>query len=439
MRRQILLLSVGLNTLVVLAFAIPLAFLVRLSVEQRALKSATDEASSVAIFLRTGSPTDATITSYLASLATKSARRTCVQKADSTVLGQPPPGGLDRSDAASPDGGPGGGPPGGKDTDAPTVKRSTGGQIALVDAGTARDAYVVRTFVPDNSFEGSVHRWWLLLGASSLLLLLLSIVAAEVVGGRLVRPLLRTADTAHRISSGEITARAPGEGPAEVAEVGAALNRLADRIGELIAEDRETMADLSHRLRTPLTALRLDIDGLDDRAAGERLGEQVSALERTLTAIIRTARRPRSAALVPACNATDVVAERVAFWSPLAEDQGRRMDIGLPAHPIAVRCEAEELSAAVDALLENVIAHTPEGSALAVRLTAAESGAVLAVSDGGPGIPAASSIRGRSDRGSSGLGLSIARRCAETSGGDMTIQVGPNGTGSTVILRLGSA
>ena len=79
-------------------------------------------------------------------------------------------------------------------------------------------------------------------------------------------------------------------GPAEVAKVGAALNRLADRIDEVIAVERESVADLSHRLRTPLTALRLQVEALPDRERAEELNTQVTSLERTLTAIISAAR-----------------------------------------------------------------------------------------------------------------------------------------------------
>ena len=77
-----------------------------------------------------------------------------------------------------------------------------------------------------------------------------------------------TAETAQQLSVGDTTARAPTDGPREVAEVGMALNRLADRIDELIAEERETVADLSHRLRTPLTTLRLDAEALRDPDRG---------------------------------------------------------------------------------------------------------------------------------------------------------------------------
>ena len=78
-------------------------------------------------------------------------------------------------------------------------------------------------------------------------------MAGELLTRRIIRPLVDTAQTAQQLSIGDTTARAPTDGPREVADVGVALNRLADRIDELIAEERETVADLSHRLRTPLT------------------------------------------------------------------------------------------------------------------------------------------------------------------------------------------
>jgi signal transduction histidine kinase len=140
---------------------------------------------------------------------------------------------------------------------------------------------------------------------------------------------------------------------------------------------------------------------------------------------------------MPSCDATAVVAERVAFWSALADDQGRRVEVSLPDGPVLVRAAAEDLAAAVDALLENVVAHTPEGTAFRVRLTAtAPTGATLDVEDDGPGLPDDAEVRGRSDRGSTGLGLDIARRCAEVSGGSMTIGTAPSG-GARVTLRLG--
>jgi signal transduction histidine kinase len=125
----------------------------------------------------------------------------------------------------------------------------------------------------------------------------------------------------------------------------------------------------------------------------------------------------------------------VAFWSALTDEQERRSSITLPDRPVIVRAAAEDLAAAVDALLENVVAHTPEGTAFAVRLTPTDDGARLEVADDGPGLPVDEPVRGYSDRGSSGLGLDIARRCAVATGGSLTLGRAPSG-GALITLEL---
>ena len=109
------------------------------------------------------------------------------------------------------------------------------------------------------------------------------------------------------------------------------------------------------------------------------------------------------------------------------------MAVSVPDAVIDVSCSSDDLAAAVDALLENVVAHTPEGSALHVELAEWPDLAVLEIIDHGAGIPQGSSHRGRSDRGSTGLGLDIARSCAESSGGSLDIRRGTDGTN---IVRL---
>jgi signal transduction histidine kinase len=90
----------------------------------------------------------------------------------------------------------------------------------------------------------------------------------------------------------------------------------------------------------------------------------------------------------------------------------------------------------VDAVLGNVFAHTPDGTGMSVGVRAREGGgAVLTVRDDGPGMSADAVERGRSCGGSTGLGLDIARRTAEASGGDLRIGSSPSGT--TVTLELG--
>lgn len=434
-----MLLAAGLTVLIVLAFAVPLAILIRNTVYQQATDALQEQANRVANYLR--GTASAPSADAIAGFVTSVSHESCVSVVlpNLTTIGCPPPDADDLIGGSEygKDGHEHGGPP-----QPQTVDWQDGKLVTLPvlqapeQSGAEQSADVVRVYASNANLHSDETRWWLLLGFGSLGLLAIGILAAELLTRRLVRPLTDTAETALRISAGDVTARAPTRGPREIAEVGAALNRLADRIDELIADERETVADLSHRLRTPLTALRLEAEGLHDPVEAERVGGHVSDLERKLTAVIRAARRPQREGRLPSCDASAVVGERVRFWSALAEDQARGATVDLPTEPLPVRAAAEDLAAAVDALIENVIAHTPEGTAFAVHLGSTAAGVRLAVADDGPGIADDAVTRGRSDRNSSGLGLDIARSCAEASGGSMTIGRSRSG-GALVTLDLG--
>src|SRR6202008_4594237 len=102
-------------------------------------------------------------------------------------------------------------------------------------------------------------------------------------------------------------------GPAEVRSVAAGLNRLARGVGELLAYERGVMGDVAHRLRTPMTALRIDAESLQDHLERTRMLVDVDALEETVDEVIVAARRPPRTGL-GTCDAVAVVAERTAFW-----------------------------------------------------------------------------------------------------------------------------
>ncbi|MEO9140571.1 MAG: HAMP domain-containing sensor histidine kinase [Jatrophihabitans sp.] len=459
MRRRILLLVVGMTALVVLAFAVPLAILIHNDAYNEGLDGLRKETGDIALFLReeNSTKTPAQIRTKLAGL--DSARMASVQLPSGDTVGRTPPGGLNDAPAAP-------GSYGGPSLDrGPRVDRARRGGAADIRVDAFRDGqlaqlrvpayraglslrtpgradpvvgYTVRVYADDNTLRAGQTSPLLLLGGGAILLLVLGVVAGEVLTRRIVRPLVLTATTAQQLSTGDTAARAPTSGPAEVAAVGHALNRLADRIDQLIAEERETTADLSHRLRTPMTALRLDAEALRDPAEAERIGAHVITLERMLTAIIHAARRPQREGRMPSVDAVAVVRDRVGFWSALTEDQGRTATVTLPPGPLPVRAASEDLAAAIDALLENVIAHTPEGTPFSVRLSATEEGVRVQIADDGPGLPPDAPVRGRSDRGSSGLGLDIARRCAAASGGSMTLGQSPSG-GAMVTLDLHTA
>ena len=297
---------------------------------------------------------------------------------------------------------------------------------------------VVVTEVPRSRLRRGVTRAWSVLSLMGLVLVGLSLVVADRLARSLTRPISELAHTAERLGAGDLTARTVPGGPDEVREVGVAVNLLAARIGSLLAHERESVADLSHRLRTPITALRLDVDSLADSPERDRLAADVDELTRQVDAVINEARRPVREGVEARADARAVTQERVDFWAALTEDQGREVSLALPTGPCIVRAAEDDLAAALDALIGNVVSHTPEGSAMHVVLTAERDGsALLLVDDGGAGFADSSVVgRGRSGAGSTGLGLDIARRTATASGGDLRIGRSPAG-GARVSMRLG--
>jgi signal transduction histidine kinase len=282
---------------------------------------------------------------------------------------------------------------------------------------------VVHTLIPNAVLHQGVTSATTTLAALGLLLLLVAVLAADRLARRVSAPIRLAAAAAEALHDGRLDTRVPERGPSEVVAMARALNRLAGRIEQLLAAERDSVADLSHRLRTPVTALRLDADSVLDPEVADRLRLHVAQLERTVDAIVHDARRPSRTAAASSCDIGRVVQERVSFWSALAEDQGRPLRLGLPEVPLRVRLDASDLADVVDVLIDNAFAHTDEGVAIEIWVIQRADGAIaLSVEDAGTGLPPGDIVsRGQSGAGSTGLGLDIVRRAALAAGGSMEL------------------
>lgn len=346
------------------------------------------------------------------------------------------------------------GPDPGEDAD--VVEARATGRASLLDAGggveflvpvslggtnpTAQETPVIRVHVDPPGLTSGLFGAWLILAALGVVLLGGALVLADRIGRSFVAPISRLATYAGGLGAADRTGPAPAEGPAEVRDLAAALNRLVVRVEELLERERRSVADLSHRLRTPITALRLRIEGLPPGADRARLAGDLDGLEGMVDHVVREARRSEREGLVPGTDGVGALADRVAFWEPLAEEQGRAFSLDVAvAAPVAVRASADDLRAAVDVLLDNVFTHTPDDAAVSVSIRARPAGGlVLTVDDAGPGFPTGLDVvdRGTSGGGSSGLGLSIVERTATESGGGLALLTSPWG-GGRVVVELG--
>ncbi|WP_075016629.1 HAMP domain-containing sensor histidine kinase [Actinacidiphila rubida] len=417
MRWALIRVSLAVTAMVVIAFAVPLGLVVKELARDRALTNAERQAAAVAPALAI--TTDRTQLAWALATTQAGAEDRIAVTVPATAgspavdLGRHRAPRADLATASA-------------QGRAATVRVPGGYALLRPTAVGSGTVAVVEVFVPVGDVTRGVAGAWLVLAGVGVALLIVSVAIADRLGARMIKPAVRLAGAAHRLGEGDLAVRVPEDGPGELRAAAAAFNAMADRVVQLLAGERELAADLSHRLRTPLTVLRLNTASLGDGPAADQTRAAVAQLEREVDQVIRTAREHRTPSALPAgCDAAEVIRERMAFWSALAEDERREVRTAGADRPARVPVARTELVAALDAMLGNVFRHTPEGTAFAVDVHSSDDAVIVLVSDAGPGVadPAAAVRRGHGDggQGSTGLGLDIVRRVAESTGGDVAI------------------
>lgn len=420
MRQRLVLVAAATTLMVTMAFVVPLALLVRTLAAERAMTSARQVAGALSPVIATGD--QAQVEVAVSRAASQAPGPVTVVLPDGRALG-------DVTVAAD------------------EVARARQGEAFTVEVPGARDVVtpvfaagdtaVVHVRVPTAVLTAGVWQAWLVLALLAVVLVAAAVLVADRLGRSVVAPADAVADAARRLAQGDRHARAPVAGPPEIADVAAALNGLADRLDDLLAAEREAAADVSHRLRTPLTALRLDVEALPPGPGADRLTTDVRALEEAVDRLIRHARAGRPTGGVADLGA--VARDRIGFWAPLVEDEGRNLRTHVPPTAAWVGADEDDLAAAIDALIGNVLHHTRAGTALGIDVRTDTDSTTLVVHDAGPGFPDDTvAERGRSGAASTGLGLDISRRLAEEAGGRFTLGRGPLG-GAAVTLTLPTA
>lgn len=422
MRWALVKVSLAVTVMVVVAFAVPLGLVVKELARDRAFSNAERQAATIAPTLTITDDREQ-LERAVYSTSAGSDRKMAVHIPATRAAGSRP---LELGTRRA------------AEKDVRTVQRLgrasitdvPGGSVLLQPTGLGSGVIaVVEVYVPEKDVSNGVTTAWLVLAGVGAALVVGSVAVADRLGVRMVEPAQRLAGAAHALGEGKLGARVPEEGPPELRSAAVAFNSMADQVVQLLANERELAADLSHRLRTPLTVLRLNAASLGDSPAADQTRAAVAQLEREVDTIIRTARdaKPQTAAagLGVGCDVSEVVRDRMDFWSALAEDEGRKVRLAGVDKTVRIPVGRPELVAALDALLGNVFRHTPEGTAFSVDVHNGDDAVILLISDAGPGIadPGAALIRGNSagGEGSTGLGLDIVRRVAESTGGDVRI------------------
>jgi signal transduction histidine kinase len=341
----------------------------------------------------------------------------------------------------------------------PVVVDVDGGLVRLQPVTVSGRTSVVEVFVPDAELgDGTLRDWYILLGIA-LVLVVGSVIVVDRLARGTVASVKNLVQAAMAVGGGDLGVRIQPSGPRELAEAGYAFNRMADRLVTSRTSERELVADLSHRLRTPLTVLRLDAEALDpddtqigqfsaaelDRRRGiRRIRQAIATLEGEVDQLINTTRKAVAAQVAAPedglCDASEVVRDRMVFWSALAGDQNRKYRVVGANMRTPVPVARAELAAALDAVLGNVFRYTPQGTAFEVGISRRDGWVAVRVDDAGPGIPDPEKAmqRGQSDQGSTGLGLDIARRAAQAAGGSVSLDRAAMG-GASVVMLLADA
>jgi len=301
-----------------------------------------------------------------------------------------------------------------------------------------------------NTVNAAVTRVELALALIAAIVLALGLGAGRVIAGQVARPLRRLEAVARSVAGGALSARAAIEGSDEQRSLGASFNEMTERLQRLVGSQRAFVADASHQLRTPLTALRLRLE--EARESGVSPGA-VAQLDAGVAEVDRLAGIVEELLVLSRAGERELPGERLALgevieralerWSAAAADRGIALDRG-EVERGWVWCAQADADRALDVLVENALAYSPSGTSV----TLASGPGRVEVSDRGPGLALedGEAIFERFHRGSaarggaagSGLGLAIARELAREWGGDVVLH-NRHGGGAVATLTLPDA
>lgn len=296
-------------------------------------------------------------------------------------------------------------------------------------------------------------RVWSLVVAAGLAALAMGVVVALPIVRWILRPVRRLDEGTGRVAAAVLAGADPepvadGSGPPELRRLSVSFDRMADTVAQAYGAQRAFVADASHQLRNPLTALRLRLSNLDGHVDSLAVEDHAAALEEAerlsmlLDGLLALARAERTAPPVVA-DVDAGVEDRLDAWRPLAE----HMDLQLVRGGVTgLQVVAPEgaIETVLDAVLDNAVKFAPAGSAISVRTASVDGRVEVAVRDTGPGMAPEEleratgrfwRSRAQNNTEGSGLGLAIAARTLEVAGGELVLEL-PSGGGLRVVARF---
>ncbi|MEU5390114.1 sensor histidine kinase [Streptomyces tibetensis] len=320
-------------------------------------------------------------------------------------------------------------------------------------AGTDRVVGAVRIVYSTGEMTSRLWQIWGFRAVLAVLVLGVAALLGVGVARRLTRPLRQLNDMASRFSDGDLTARSPVTGPPETQTLARTLNQGAERLDTLIAAQRIFVADASHQLRTPLTALRLSLDniadGVDDefvREDVEQATAEVVRMSRLVSGLLVLARAEARVTAAEPLPLLDIVRERLAVWRPAADERGVTIALrGSTDGRPSVLSSPGHLDQMLDNVFSNALEVSPDGGTITVRVEPRGEVVEVRVLDEGPGMSDAEKSRafdrfwrgqGLTGKSGSGLGLAVVRQLVTDDGGTVALTDVPGGGGLCVTITL---
>lgn len=331
--------------------------------------------------------------------------------------------------------------------------------ISIAAAGNAPGSMVggvVRVTYPLSFIDARIRDNWLLLAGIAVAVLVIVFIVSLSLARSVTRPVRELESAADRLGRGDLSARAPVPGhPAELRVLAQSFNRTASRLEQLVDSQQVFIADASHQLRTPLAALRLRLEnvqqdaattgGVDVRDLDGALSE-AGRLSRIVDGLLELARAERQGSAPSDVDVGAVLHGREEAWSAFAAERGVRIEVAIEGRCIA-GITPGRLEQVVDNLLNNALEVAPAQSDVSLAARHDEDWVVVTVSDAGPGMPEAARARAfdrfwrdpaRSRDGGSGLGLAIVQHLVMADGGTVSL-AGSRAGGLEVTVQLPAA
>ncbi|RAG84709.1 histidine kinase [Streptacidiphilus pinicola] len=313
---------------------------------------------------------------------------------------------------------------------------------------------VVVTESPTDGLRERVWSAWLWLIGGEAFAVLFAVGVAVALTRWVLRPVHDLDKVTHDIATGRLASRvAPAGGPPELRRLARSFNEMVDHVELVLDQQRAFVADASHQLRNPLSALMLRVEvlgmelpeGHEEEMGGVRV--EGRRLAQVLDDLLGLARAENARPAAQSCEVGRLAADRVEGWQAYARERGVALEFTAPDSPLPALADPVGLGSALDAVLDNALKFTPAGGTVRVETVAAGAEVLIRVTDGGPGLDEDELARigdrfWRSPRHQntegSGLGLSIARALLTANGGGLGFAA-QEPSGLTVTVSLPTA